>query len=226
MTGIAAIAAAFVAGVLSSASPCVAAAVPITVGFVGSRARSTREAVGLSGAFVGGMTLTFVVLGLAAARLGVFFGVVGGPWTVLVGIAVAGAGLWLLLRPSSICAVGMPPEWQSRFGGSGWIGAAVLGALVGTVMSPCATPALAAALSVAGTGALSEGSVWLGGVMLLAYGLGHSVLLFAAGVAPAQAQRLLSRLVRINHWLPGRRTFAAVMILAGTWLAITGAGLL
>jgi cytochrome c biogenesis protein CcdA len=193
---------------------------------VGGRARSPREAVGLSGAFVGGMTLTFVVLGLAAARLGVFFGAADGAWTVLVGIAVAGAGLWLLLRPSAVCTLAMPSGWQARFSSSGWLGAAALGALVGTVMSPCATPALAAALSVAGTGALSEGSVWLGGVMLLAYGLGHSVLLFAAGVAPAQAQRLLSQLVRVNHWLPGRRSFAAVMVLAGAWLAITGASLL
>jgi cytochrome c-type biogenesis protein len=105
------------------------------------------------------------------------------------------------------------------------VGAAVLGALVGTVMSPCATPPLVAALSVAGTGALTEGSVWLGGAMLLAYGLGHSVLLLVAGIAPVLAQHLIARLDGVKQWLPGRRVFAGVMVLAGGWLAVSNAGL-
>ena len=220
MSAVASVAATFAAGVLSSATPCVFAAVPVTVGLVGSHARSTEEAVRLSLAFVLGMTLSFATLGLLAARLGLFIGIVDPFWGALVGAAIAGAGLWLFLREEGF-AIALPLEWQRRFRGSGWTGAAVLGALVGTVMSPCATPALAAALAVAGTGALHEGSVWLGGAMLLAYGLGHSALLLVAGIAPVQAQQLLSRAEGVKHWLPGRRAFAAVMALAGGWLAIS-----
>lgn len=225
MSAVATLAATFAAGVLSSATPCVIAAVPITVGFVGSSAQTPREATRLSLAFVGGMTLSFVALGLAAARLGLFFGVMGGPWVVFVGVLVAAAGVWLLVRPSGACSIAMPLSWQALFRGSGWVGAVVLGALVGTVMSPCATPPLVAALSVAGSGALTEGSVWLGGAMLLAYGLGHSVLLLVAGIAPVQAQHLISRLDGVKQWLPGRRVFAGVMVLAGGWLAVANAGL-
>ncbi len=220
MNALASVAATFAAGVLTSATPCVIAAVPFTVGLVGSTARSTGEAVRLSLAFAGGMTLSFVMLGLMAARLGLLIGIVDPLWGALVGAVVAAAGLWLFLREEGF-AIALPLEWQRRFRGSGWAGAALLGALVGTVMSPCATPPLAAALAVAGTGALHEGSIWVGGTMLLAYGLGHSVLLLVAGIAPVQAQQLLSRLDGVKHWLPGRRTFAAIMVMAGGWLTIS-----
>ncbi len=52
---------------------------------------------------------------------------------------------------------------------------------------------LAAALSIAGTGSLLGSSVWLGAAMLLAYGLGHSVLPLAAGVVPSAVQLALGR---------------------------------
>ncbi|MBJ7532914.1 hypothetical protein JDN40_02140 [Rhodomicrobium vannielii ATCC 17100] len=222
MSATASIAATFAAGVLSSASPCVIAAVPITVGLVGSNARSTAEAVRLSLAFVGGMTAVFVVLGLGAARIGLFFGMIDPIWAVFIGGAVAASGLWLFLRLDG-GAIGLPLAWQARLRGSGWIGAVVLGALIGTVMSPCATPALAAALAVAGTGALNENPVWLGGAMLLAYGLGHSVLLLVAGIAPFQAQWMITKISHAQRWLPGRRVFAVVLMLAGGWIAITNA---
>jgi cytochrome c-type biogenesis protein len=224
MSAVASLAASFAAGVLTSATPCVIAAVPVTVGLVGSQARSTGEAVRLSLAFVAGMTLSFVVLGLVAARLGLFLGIVDPFWGASVGAFVAAAGLWLFFQEQGF-AIPLPLAWQRRLRGSGLAGAAILGAVLGTVMSPCATPPLAAALAVAGTGALHDGSIWLGGAMLLAYGLGHSVLLLAAGVAPMQAQHLLLRLNGVQSWLPGRRVFAAVLVLAGGWLIISNMAL-
>lgn len=193
----------FIGGVLSSLTPCGLAAVPIVVGLVGGGARTMREAVVLSAAFVGGMLITFVMMGMAVARLGMLFGLPGGPW---IGAVLVLIGLWMFFRSSSACSLPFPIAWQARFRGSGWIGATVLGALVGSVMSPCATPPLIAALSLAGTG-----SVLWGGAVLLAYGLGHSVLLFAAGVVP---QQIAARV----YWLPGQRFFAVVLMLAGAWL--------
>jgi cytochrome c biogenesis protein CcdA len=84
-------------------------------------------------------------------------------------------------------------------------------------MSPCATPALAAALAVAGAGAAFGASMWWGAALLLAYGLGHGLLLLVAGALPGSAQALLARAGRFERWLPGRRFFAAVLVLAGSW---------
>jgi cytochrome c biogenesis protein CcdA len=221
MSAVASLAATFFAGVLSSASPCVLAAVPVTVGLVGSNTRSAGEAVRLSLAFVGGMTLTFTTLGMMAARLGLFIGIVDPIWGILVGVVIAGLGVLLFVNKQGV-GVSLPYRWQQRLARSGWLGVVLLGALVGTVMSPCATPALAAALAIAGAGALTDNSVWLGGGLLLAYGLGHSLLLFVAGIAPAQVQQLLiARLDGLQLWLPGRRVFALITALAGGWIAVS-----
>lgn len=64
-----------------------------------------------------------------------------------------------------------------------------------------------------------------GTALLLAYGLGHSALLLLAGAMPSAATAMIARFSRWEVWLPGRRTFAAVMLLAGLWWVRLGLGL-
>lgn len=213
--------AALAGGVLTSASPCVLAAVPVAVGFVGGQASSPRRAWALSLAFVAGMNLALLVMGLLAARLGLLMGALPGPWLVAVGALVIVTAVWLW-RADSACSVGMPAALQQRLARSGLWGALVLGALMGTVMSPCATPALAAALAIAGSGAALGASMAWGAALLLAYGLGHSLLLLLAGAMPSAATALIQRFSRWDAWLPGRRTFALVLLLAGLWWVAQG----
>jgi cytochrome c biogenesis protein CcdA len=209
--------------VLTSASPCVLAAVPVAVGFVGGQATSPRRAWVLSASFVAGMTLALTALGLAAARLGLLMGTLPGPWWLAVGLLLVALGLWLWLGPGALGGIGgigglsLSAPMQRRLAGAGVPGALLLGALLGTVMSPCATPALAAALALAGSGALSDGSTWQGAALLAAYGLGHSALLLLAGGLPGVAQGLARRVEPLQRWLPGRRSFAALLVGAGGW---------
>lgn len=219
MIWLASVFAAFVAGVLSSVSPCVVAAVPIAVGYVGGQAQSRARAVHLSASFVLGMTASFVVLGLAAARAGLFFGVVDPLWTTVVGASVALLGLWFWFGDAESCHTPSATGWRRRWAGSGALGALVLGAVTGAVMTPCATPALAAALVLAGTGSFTDASLWQGALMLGAYGLGHGLLLFLAGVAPALAQSVVERMTGWGFGRLPRRLFAGVLIVAGLWLA-------
>lgn len=217
MNGSETLLAAFVGGVLTSASPCVLAAVPVAVGFVGGQGAAGRRAWLLSGAFVVGMTLALTGLGLVAARLGVLMGALPGAWSLAVGLGVVGLGLWLWFGQAATCRLGLSPAMQQRLAGAGVPGGLMLGALLGTVMSPCATPALAAALTLAGSGALGDGSTWQGAALLAAYGLGHSALLLVAGALPATAQALMQRIEPLQRWLPGRRLFAALLVGAGGW---------
>ncbi|MDD5478090.1 cytochrome c biogenesis protein CcdA [Rhodoferax sp.] len=223
MNGLEGLAAALLGGVLTSASPCVLAAVPVAVGFVGGQTNNPRLAWGLSLAFVAGMNLALLVMGLLAARLGLMMGTLPGPWLVVVGAGVMVLAIWLW-RAGNSCSISLPSAWQLRLARSGLWGAAVLGALIGTVMSPCATPALGAALAIAGSGAALGASMAWGAALLLAYGLGHSVLLLLAGAMPSAASALIARFSRWDAWLPGRRTFAAVMLLAGAWWVTQGLG--
>lgn len=214
--------AAFAGGVLTSASPCVLAAVPVAVGFVGGSSSTPRQALQLALVLVAGMTLALTGLGLAAARLGILMVTLPGVWTVVAGALIVAAGLWIGWGRDS-GGLRLPASLQQRLAGSGWLGALVLGALLGTVMTPCASPALAAALAWAGSGGAFGESMGFGAALLAAYGLGHSLLVLAAGASPSAAQAMARRLGDGARWLPGRRSFAALMLLAGVWLMLQAA---
>lgn len=212
------IAAAFVGGVLTSVSPCVLAAVPVAVGFVGGSSTTPRRSLQLALVLVAGMTLALTVLGLAAARLGILMGTLPGAWTVAAGVLIVAVGIWIGWGRKG-GSIQLSPRLQKRLAGSGWVGALVLGALLGTVMTPCASPALAAALAWAGSGGAFGESMWFGAALLAAYGLGHSVLVLAAGASPSGAQALMLRAGEAR-WVPGKRVFALLMVGAGAWLVL------
>ena len=222
MTGEQGLLAAFLGGLLTSASPCVLAAVPVAVGFVGGQAQSARRAWALTLSFVVGMNLTLVVMGLAAARLGLLLGTLPGPWLVVVGVLLVGLAVWLWRSSASGCGLSLPPRWQQMLAQSGHPGALLLGGLIGTVMSPCATPALAAALAVAGSGALLGASAAWGAALLLAYGIGHSALVLLAGAMPAAATGLIRQVAHWQRWQPGRRSFAVLLGAAGLYWSALG----
>ncbi|WP_372840869.1 cytochrome c biogenesis CcdA family protein [Phaeovulum sp.] len=212
--------AALVAGLFSSVSPCVVAAVPLTVGFVGGGATDGHAAIRLTLAFLSGMVVALVALGLAAAQLGVFFGTLGPLWTVFCGAVIAVVGVWFFFRSGGMGASAMHGWAHARLRGSGTFGALALGALTGTVMTPCATPVLAAALTLAGSGSAFEGTTLAGAMMLLAYGVGRSPLLLFAGIAPQHLGGLMKRLGAADRFMPGQRVFSAIMVAAGIWLIL------
>lgn len=222
MTGAEGLTAAFIGGVLTSASPCVLAAVPVAVGYVGGQAASPRRAWALALAFVAGMNGALLAMGLLAARLGLLLGALPGPWSVAVGVLVIVAAFWLWRAQAAACGIRLPAALEQRLARSGLWGALVLGALIGTVMSPCATPALVAALAFTGSGATFGASMWWGAMLLLAYGVGHSALLLVAGAMPGAATAMMRRFDAVQGWLPGRRSFAALLAVAGLWWVIQG----
>jgi cytochrome c-type biogenesis protein len=224
VTGAEGLAAAFVGGVLTSASPCVMAAVPVAVGYVGGQAVTPRRSWALALAFVAGINLALMVMGLLAARVGLLLGSLPGPWSVAVGALVIAAAAWLWRSQAAGCGIRLPVALEQRLARSGLWGSAVLGGLIGTVMSPCATPALAAALALAGSGSAFGASMWRGAALLLAYGIGHSALLLVAGAMPTAASALMRRFASAQGWLPGRRSFAALLAAAGGWWALQGLG--
>ena len=170
------------------------------------------------------MNGALLVMGLLAARLGLLLGALPGPWSVAVGVLVVAAAVWLWRSQVAACGIRLPAALEHRLARSGLWGALVLGALIGTVMSPCATPALAAALALAGSGAAFGASMWWGAALLLAYGIGHSALLLAAGAMPGAATAMVRRFGTVQGWLPGRRSFAALLAVAGLWWVLQGLG--
>ena len=201
----------FAGGVLSSASPCVLSAVPLVVATVGGAGVPKRRAIGLSLAFTAGMALCFALLGMAAALTGRLIGDIGRAWPFLLGGVLVVLGLHL----AGIVRIPLPSLDGRRFQGAGLLGAFALGGLTGTLSSPCATPILALVLSVVAY----ERQVAWGAALMLAYSLGHVVLLFAAGVTSGFVTAYLGS--RASRWAEGlHRAFGWVLVGVGAFVLI------
>lgn len=182
-----ALAVGFAAGFLFSFNPVAVAAIPVTLAYV-TKARAPRRAFVLGGAFIAGMILTHVVLGLAAASGGEWVRkVMGREWGLVLGPLLIALGLiwpgWLKLR--------LP--WFSLRGGrvAGAWGAFALGIPFSVAICPFCTPALLVML----TAAAGIGSLPFGFALLLAFALGRAVpiALGAVGIGWLESLQALVR---------------------------------
>lgn len=205
---LAAIAAAFLAGLIFSINPVAMAAVPVAVAYV-TQARETRQAALFGGMFVAGMLATHVILGFLAGLGGVwvqglmgrFWGLVLGPLLILLGLVWTG---WLRLSLPALPLRG----WRPR----GPWGAFGLGVPFSVAICPVCTPTLLVLLGVATT----LGSALMGALLSLAFALGRAVPIVLGSVAVG--------------WLENLRPLAscrrAFEVLGGLTLAAAGLYLL
>lgn len=164
----------FLAGVLSSASPCVLATIPLVVGFVGGYADGDRsKAFRYSLAFVLGLSLTFTAFGAAAGLFGTMFGTLGGWWYIAAGIIALIMGGQLI----GLYELHLPVHLEYKPKQGGIIGSFLLGLFFGVVSSPCATPVLVVLLTVVAT----KGEILYGIGLLFTYAIGHCLLMLVAG---------------------------------------------
>lgn len=176
---------ALLAGVLTSLMPCSLAGIPLVIGYVGGSTdgqTDKRKPLKLSLTFALGMTLTFTVLGIAAATAGVLMGSMQRWWYLALGILL----LLMALQTWELFEIIPSTYLVSRSDRRGYLGALGAGALSGLFSSPCSTPVLIALLAlVAG-----KGQLWWGVLLLLLYAAGHSALAVAAGTSAGFARRI------------------------------------
>jgi len=203
----------FLGGVISSASPCVLAMIPLVIGYVGGYAEgSQRKAVHYSLMFTLGLTITFTILGVVAGALGRLFGDVGDFWYyVLPPIAVL-LGLYVLLSDRMNLTLGVPRRFMPKR--KALLGAFLMGLFFGVVASPCATPVLGVILTVAAT---QEQIAYSGG-LLLAYALGHWVLVLGAGISVGFAQKVLASKGIANFSTYSKKVCGVILIGVGIYL--------
>lgn len=167
--------ASYLGGVVATASPCILASIPLVIGFVGGYAGGNKkQAFFYSLTFVVGLAVVMSVLGAVASLMGTMFGEVGNFWRFVVAIILMVMGLQL----SGMINLKLGGNAQ-RFlpQRTGLIGALILGALFGLVLSPCASPVLAVILTLAAV----KGEVAYGSSLLFAYALGQGTLVILAG---------------------------------------------
>lgn len=205
---------ALVAGILTSASPCALAALPLVFGHMAGS--TNRSRVPDLAWFLTGLTLALTFVGVVAGAVGRSL-ILSTPWLRWVaGLAfiAGGAGYMGLFSRSTTCG----PPLAGGLGASATVprplAGAAMGALYGVSASPCSTPALLAILAlVSATGSISKGAV-----LLFFYSTGQSFLVAAAGLATSAFQGLLESAKGMRALDLLRKAGGAVIIASGLYV--------
>jgi cytochrome c-type biogenesis protein len=201
----------FLAGVLSSASPCVLATIPLVVGFVGGYADGDRwKAFRYSLAFILGLSLTFTAFGTAAGMLGTMFGTMGGWWYVVAGIVALVMGGQMI----GLYEIRLPIKREFKPKQGGIVGSFILGLFFGVVSSPCATPVLVVILTYVAT----KGQVLYGTALLFAYAIGHCLLMLLAGTFTGFIEAFVKQRGIVNFSVWAKRFGGVVVASVGVYL--------
>ncbi len=186
----------FLAGLLTSLTPCMLSMLPITIGYIGGyEAKSRLQAAAQSTWFSLGLATTLAILGIVAVIFGKVYGQIGIGLPIIVSILAILMGLNLLEA--------LPIQFPS-FGSMDWISeelpqgirAYCIGLSFGLVASPCSTPVLASILGWVA----EQQDFFMGGVLLLSYTLGYVMPLILAGTFTASIKKILE-LRRWSGWI-------------------------
>jgi cytochrome c-type biogenesis protein len=185
----------FIAGLLTSLTPCMLSMLPITIGYIGGyEAKSRLQAAAQSTWFALGLATTLAGMGIIAAFVGKVYGQIGIGLPVIVSIIAILMGLNLLealpLQFPSLNDFEISKDLPQG------VRAYSIGLTFGLVASPCSTPVLASLLGwVANTQDLI-----LGAILLVSYTAGYVAPLILAGTFTASIKKILE-LRRWSGWI-------------------------
>ncbi len=186
----------FLAGLVTSLTPCMLSMLPITVGYIGGYESEGRlQAAAQSSWFAFGLATTLAILGVVATTIGKVYGQIGIGLPIIVSLVAIAMGLNLLEI--------LPLRFPS-LGATDWIGedlprglrSYLLGLTFGLIASPCSTPVLATLLTWVAT----TQDLVLGSGLLIAYAIGYVTPLAIAGTFTASIKKILE-LRRWSSWI-------------------------
>ena len=191
---------AILAGAGTALSPCVLPVLPalLSAGGVGGRRRPLGIVLGLS------VTFTVTIVGVAKLVDGVGLG--SDPLRIVAIVVLLAFGVALLL-PDVSARIEAPLSRLARFGprdrGDGFRSGLLVGGALGFVYTPCASPILAAVISVS---AASGRTI----VVAISYAFGSALVLLALTLG---GRRLFDRVRRAGRGPALQRALGGVMVL-------------
>ena len=208
---------AFVAGNLSTLSPCVLPLIPILVGTAITGHRLGPLALG------GGLALSFATTGTLLASLGNVFDFnpdilrLFSAWLLVIfGLILLSS--WLQQRFVNLTAgVGNAGNnWIANFSMNGLQGQFMLGLLLGLAWSPCVGPTLGVAIGLASQGQqLTQVAI-----TMLMFGLGASLPIVILGMLSRESmQRVRGKMANIGN--TGKKILGGLMLILG-FLILSG----
>ncbi|MDX8394142.1 MAG: cytochrome c biogenesis CcdA family protein [Mariprofundales bacterium] len=201
---------AFVAGLLSTLSPCVLPLLPILLGSAASEHRFGSLAL------VTGLMFSFVGIGISISVMGNLLGLEQESFRIVGGVLLIIFGLLLLsftlqqYFSKILTSFGNSQSVLDKFSFSGLHGQFLLGLLLGMVWSPCIGPTLGVAITLASQ---QQALLQVGLVMIL-FSIGTAVPLLAIGLLSRQAiMRWRGRIQEAGAQM--KRVFGVVLLLIG-----------
>lgn len=206
--------AAFLWGVLSVIlSPCHLSSIPLAVGYINGKGKiKTSRALLLSLLFALGVLLALLLLGVITSLAGRMLGDTGKLTTIIIGVILILVGISLL----DIFRLPEIPLWKLKIkSGSVW-GALVLGFLFGAALGPCTFGFMMPVLTTAFQAATV--SFVYAFFIVLAFALGHSIVIVLAGTFMNWVQTLLNWNEKSKALVWFRRVCGVLVILSGLYL--------
>ncbi|MBK9041369.1 MAG: sulfite exporter TauE/SafE family protein [Bdellovibrionales bacterium] len=187
----------FLAGLLTSFTPCVFPMIPITLAVIGSvgTKRSRLQNFGVSLVYVGGIALSYSLLGVGAALTGSIFGSILGHPSVAIGFAF----IFTLMALGSfgLIEIQAPLFIRRRLGTyqskSRWVGAFLSGLLAGVIAGPCVGPVLVAILAFVA----QTKDPFMGFSLLFTFAVGMGQLFLALGLST----EFIHKLPKAGPWM-------------------------
>ena len=201
----------FVGGALTALNPCVLVMVPLLIGFIGGmdEEMTAWKSFLFTLVFIVGFSVELAILftvGLAAAPF------LQSEYMVYV---VAAICVLMGLHFMDIFHIPLPISQDKLPKYTGYLGAALFGFMFGLVSLPCTGPALLLIVSI-----IPVKGAMFGGVMMLFYGIGHSLLILAVGTSAGAAKHLISsvRMQSANRLV--KRAAGALLAGVGLYIAV------
>ena len=203
----------FSAGLLTSVSPCVYPTLPLTVSYLSFQSKTANSKKPVIFFFLG-QSLSYVLIGYLAVKLGEVFGFTSQSNTVNLFIA------FVLFAMATISLSGFMPTGIAnkseelrkkieKFGSTGVWGSFIIGFAAALVASPCTSPILGGIL----TNVAAEPWSLISFLKLLSYGLGASLLVLVIGLGLIKSKAL----PKSGKWLSVVHKITGVLILAAAF---------
>ena len=205
---------AFLAGILTSVSPCSLSVLPLIIGYVGGSDVKGLRAFGISLTFAFGTAITLTVLGTLAALAGSALSGIGSWWYLAAGVLM----VLMALQIWEVYTFIQPAAFLSKRKARGYTGALLAGILGGLFSSSCATPVLMALLTVV----ISQDNLLWGVVLLFCYALGNGLLIVIMGTSLGAVQQMKQSKNYAAFTRISRIVMGLVVLLLGLWFFYMG----
>lgn len=187
----------FMAGILTSFTPCIFPMIPITLAILGKEAEKHKRLQNflLSIFYVLGIAMTYSSMGVVVSMTGGVFGSsLGNPMVLAV---MSFLFLLMSLSMFGLFEIQMPLFIQNRLSKAsvqkGYAGAFISGLFAGVVASPCVGPVLIGILTYVST----QKNPFLGFILLFTYALGLGLIFILLGLF----NQLFKYLPRSGPWM-------------------------